>query len=92
MSEKMAQSIDPTTLLDLTAKIVSAYAGNAKLSATELTETINSVSRALAQISAASLEPEKKELEARATFCATREGVAPQTLEVRAWTFLLGAE
>ena len=31
-------------------------------------------------------EPEKKELVARATFCATREGVAPQTLEVRAWT------
>ncbi|MDB6155530.1 MAG: hypothetical protein JWL90_3983 [Chthoniobacteraceae bacterium] len=31
-------------------------------------------------------EPEKKELEARATFCAKREGVAPQTLEVRAWT------
>ena len=31
-------------------------------------------------------EPEKKQEEARATFCATREGVAPQTLEVRAWT------
>ena len=29
---------------------------------------------------------EKKEIEARATFCATREGVEPQTLEVRAWT------
>jgi hypothetical protein len=29
--------------------------------------------------------PEKKEEEARATFCAIREGVAPQTLEVRAW-------
>src|ERR1700733_10251690 len=62
MSEKMAQSIDPTTLLDLTAKIVSAYAGNAKLSAAELTETIGSVSRALVQINATNLEPEKKEL------------------------------
>jgi hypothetical protein len=30
-------------------------------------------------------EPEKKELKAPATFCATREGVAPQTLEIRAW-------
>ena len=30
-------------------------------------------------------EPEKKELQARATFCATRDGVAPQTVEVRAW-------
>ncbi len=28
---------------------------------------------------------ETKGVEARATFCATREGVAPQTLEVRAW-------
>jgi hypothetical protein len=30
-------------------------------------------------------EPEKKELDALATFCATREGVAPQTIELRAW-------
>lgn len=36
------------------------------------------------KISAAG-QPEKKELETRATFCATREGVAPQTLEVCAW-------
>jgi hypothetical protein len=28
---------------------------------------------------------EKKEVEAVGTFCATREGVAPQTVEVRAW-------
>ncbi len=35
---------------------------------------------------AAAGAPEQKELEARATFCATREGVAPQTLELRAWT------
>jgi hypothetical protein len=30
-------------------------------------------------------EPEKRELAVRGTFCATREGVAPQTLELRAW-------
>jgi hypothetical protein len=29
--------------------------------------------------------PEKRDLKARATFCATREGVAPQTLEVTLW-------
>jgi len=34
---------------------------------------------------AAAGEPEKKELAVRATFCAKREGVAPQTLEIRAW-------
>ena len=35
---------------------------------------------------AAAGAPEQKELETRATFCATREGVAPQTVELRAWT------
>ena len=30
--------------------------------------------------------PEQRELAAKATFCATREGVAPQTLELCAWT------
>ena len=30
-------------------------------------------------------EPEKRQMDARATFCATRESVAPQTLQVRAW-------
>ncbi len=34
---------------------------------------------------AAAGEPEKKEMAVRATFCATREGIAPQTIEVRAW-------
>ncbi|MEZ5385900.1 MAG: hypothetical protein R3F13_10345 [Prosthecobacter sp.] len=34
---------------------------------------------------AAAGEPEKKALEAKATFCATRDGVEPQTLEIRAW-------
>ncbi len=38
--------------------------------------------------------PEKKEVAARATFCATREGIAPQTLEIRAWAddFMVGRE
>ncbi len=35
---------------------------------------------------AAAGAPEQKELAAKATFCATREGVAPQALEIRAWT------
>jgi hypothetical protein len=37
---------------------------------------------------------EKREVDAPATFCATREGVAPQTLEVRAWVidYLPGRE
>lgn len=37
---------------------------------------------------------EKKELAERATFCAAREGIAPQTLEIRAWAedFLPGRE
>ncbi len=30
-------------------------------------------------------EPEKRLMDARATFCATRENVAPQSLQVRAW-------
>jgi len=34
---------------------------------------------------AAAGAPEKKTLEAKATFCATRDGVEPQTLEIRAW-------
>lgn len=34
---------------------------------------------------AAAGAPEKKEVPARATFSATRDGVAPQTLELRAW-------
>ena len=29
--------------------------------------------------------PEQKELPAKATFCATREGVVPQAVEIRAW-------
>ena len=62
MSESNSRSVDSSTLLALTAQIVSAYAGNATLSPTELTDTIASVSRALAQLSSASIEPEKKEL------------------------------
>jgi predicted transcriptional regulator len=62
MSEITAPNIDSATLLDLTARIVSAYAGNATLSPTELTDVIGSVSRALAQLSATTVEPEPKEL------------------------------
>jgi len=38
--------------------------------------------------------PETKTVESRATFCATREGVAPQSLELRAWAedYLPGRE
>jgi len=34
---------------------------------------------------AAAGEPEKKTLSAKATFCASRDGVAPQSIEIRAW-------
>ncbi len=34
---------------------------------------------------AAAGAPEKKELSNKATFCAVRDGVEPQTLEIRAW-------
>ena len=34
---------------------------------------------------AAAGEPEKKTLASKATFCANRDGVEPQTLEIRAW-------
>jgi len=34
---------------------------------------------------AAAGEPEKKTLASKATFCASRDGVEPQTLEIRAW-------
>lgn len=34
---------------------------------------------------AAAGEPEKKTLSSKATFCASRDGVEPQTLEIRAW-------
>jgi hypothetical protein len=38
--------------------------------------------------------PEMKQVDSRATFCATREGVEPQSLEIRAWAedFLPGRE
>ena len=62
MSDSSPAGIDSATLLDLTARIVSAYAGNATLSPTELTDIIGSVSRALTQLSAAKVEPESKEL------------------------------
>jgi predicted transcriptional regulator len=62
MSEKPDNIIEPAILLELTTKIVSAYASHAKLSASELVEAIGSVSRALGQIGAAGSEPVKAEL------------------------------
>jgi predicted transcriptional regulator len=62
MSETSNSIIESSTLLDLTARIVSAYAGNATLSPTELTDLIGSVSRALTQLSTTAVEPEVKEL------------------------------
>jgi len=62
MSESTTNNIDSGTLLDLTARIVSAYAGNATLSPVELTDLIGSVSRALAQLNVTTVEPEAKEL------------------------------
>ena len=62
MSETTASNIDSATLLDLTARIVSAYAGNANLTPTELTDVIGSVSRALSSLSSNTVEPEPKEL------------------------------
>lgn len=43
---------------------------------------------------AAAGAPEAREVEARATFCAAREGIAPQSLEIRAWAedYLEGRE
>jgi predicted transcriptional regulator len=62
MSETSSSNIESSTLLDLTARIVSAYAGNTTLSPTELTDLIGSVSRALTQLSSTTVEPEVKEL------------------------------
>jgi hypothetical protein len=43
---------------------------------------------------AAAGAPESREMAARATFCAVREGIAPQSLEIRAWAedYLEGRE
>lgn len=43
---------------------------------------------------AAAGAPERREMESRATFCAAREGIAPQSLEIRAWAedYLEGRE
>jgi predicted transcriptional regulator len=62
MSEIAPHNIDSATLLELTARIVSAYAGKATMSPTELTDIIGSVSRALTQLSSSTIEPEIKEL------------------------------
>jgi predicted transcriptional regulator len=62
MSDTIAHSLNPNTLLTLTAQIVSAYAGNAKLTQAELNDTISAVSRALSAVGAANIVPEPKEL------------------------------
>ena len=62
MTENTAPTPDSQTLLTLTARIVSAYAGNVKLTPSELNDTIAAVSRALTQISAASVVPMKQDL------------------------------
>jgi predicted transcriptional regulator len=62
MSEKSTGGIEHGALLELTTRIVSAYASNAKVSGPELLETITSVSRALSAVGNPSAEPEKKEL------------------------------
>ncbi len=60
MSDNSETAINPTTLLDLTARIVSAYAGNATLTPTELTEAIGTISRALSNLSTASVIEQPK--------------------------------
>jgi predicted transcriptional regulator len=60
MSDNSETAINPTTLLDLTARIVSAYAGNATLTPTELTEAIGTISRALSNLSTASVVEQPK--------------------------------
>jgi predicted transcriptional regulator len=62
MSESNSRNVDSNTLLGLTVQIVAAYAGNATLTQTELTDTIASVSRTLAQLGSSNVEVEKKEL------------------------------
>jgi predicted transcriptional regulator len=62
MSDANHGGPDTPTLLKLTAQIVSAYAGKATLSATELTDMIGAVSRALTQVGTASAIPEVQEL------------------------------
>jgi predicted transcriptional regulator len=62
MSETSSPALDSHTLISLTAKVVSAYAGKAKLTLAELHDVIGAVSRAFAQVSSASVVPEAKEL------------------------------
>jgi predicted transcriptional regulator len=62
MIEKSANGMEQGVLLELTTRIVSAYASKAKVSPSELLETISSVSRALSGVGAPAPEPEAKEL------------------------------
>jgi predicted transcriptional regulator len=61
MYGKPTSGVDRGVLLELTAKIVSAYAAQTKVSASELLETIGAVSRALSRAGGPAPEPEKKE-------------------------------
>ena len=62
MTEKAARPVDSAFLLEMTTRIVASYAAKANLTATELTDTIASVSRALGDVGGAVVVPEKKEL------------------------------
>jgi predicted transcriptional regulator len=61
MTDKSTNALDQRVLLELTTQIVSAYASKANVSASELLETITSVSRALSAVRTPPAEPEKKE-------------------------------
>jgi predicted transcriptional regulator len=62
MSDSDRGDLDTVTLLDLTARIVSAYAANATLSSTELTDMIGTVSRALTALATAPAAPKVEAL------------------------------
>ncbi len=62
MSDNTASAIDHAALLEFTTKIVTAYAGKAKLSPLQLTETIGAVSLALVKIGNTPETPEKPAL------------------------------
>ena len=62
MSDANSPNFDPSILLPLTAKIVSAYAGKATMSLVQLTDMIGEVSRALTAVGTANAEVEATEL------------------------------
>jgi predicted transcriptional regulator len=74
MSDTDRAKLDTPTLLELTARIVSAYAGNATLSATQLTEVIGVVSRALSDVGNA---PAAAAVEAQMPAVPIKKSVTP---------------